>query len=197
MIAGLHLRVITGLQAYITLPFVGRSDFFNFNRGGKQGGVETPDEWRILIDYVLEPVVRIWNSNGVGFKLKQNDGEDNFFVKHAVWADSILFGSSYIEVQRMIIDLDRAFDVYRMEDGSRYFQWKPQSLEVIATGLPRDSGPVALYIPHADGHTIPYQSKDHFVILGEYLDQSGSTKSDVGYNCGRAERHYLKYQNLI
>ena len=77
LIAGLHLREM--LQAYITLPFVGRSDSFNFNRGGKQGGVETPDEWRILIDYVLEPVVRIWN-NGVGFKVKQDDGEETLFV---------------------------------------------------------------------------------------------------------------------
>ena len=82
--AGLHLRELTALEAYITLPFVGKTKLFSFNTGGKQGGVETPDEWRILIDYVLEPLVCKWNCNGNSFKWLNDDGDETVFVNHAV-----------------------------------------------------------------------------------------------------------------
>ena len=58
---GLHLRELTRLQGYTVLPLVGKSRSFPFETGGKQGGVETPDEWRALMDLVLEPVIERWS----------------------------------------------------------------------------------------------------------------------------------------
>ena len=41
---GLHIREFSTLHAYIELPCVGRTELFDFTKGGKQGGIETPDE---------------------------------------------------------------------------------------------------------------------------------------------------------
>ena len=57
-----HLRELSGLKAFITLPGVGDSPSFVYNKGGKQGGIETPDEWNILIDDMLGPLVEVWNT---------------------------------------------------------------------------------------------------------------------------------------
>ncbi len=53
---GLHMREVIGMQV---LPYAGQTPLFPFGKGGKQGGVETPDEWKVLIDYLLEPVVML------------------------------------------------------------------------------------------------------------------------------------------
>ena len=72
------------LDAYIDLPHVGQTARFPFEKGGKQGGVETPDMWRALVDFVMEPLVRAWQEQRVGFNLLQEDGQDETIISHAV-----------------------------------------------------------------------------------------------------------------
>ena len=109
-VTGLHMQELAGLQGFMVLPNVGATPRFDFGRGGKQGGVETPDEWNAVVNYVLEPVVRRWGALGLGFKLLVCDGVISELINHAVWADNIiLFAESYEHMQTMINDLDSAF----------------------------------------------------------------------------------------
>lgn len=67
-----HLRELTGLHAFITLPGVGDTQKFCYSRGGKQGGLETPDQWNALVDHMLEPVVVSWTMRKFGFALDEH-----------------------------------------------------------------------------------------------------------------------------
>ena len=136
------MQELAGLQGFMVLPNVGATPRFDFGRGGKQGGVETPDEWNAVVNYVLEPVVRRWGALGLGFKLLVCDGVISELINHAVWADNIiLFAESFEHMQTMINDLDSAFAAHRMDSGERYFNWKPNSLEYIASGALAEAEP--------------------------------------------------------
>ena len=47
----------------------GTSERFDFRTGGKQGGVERPDEWNMFIEFILEPLVKSWHDRKFGFRL--------------------------------------------------------------------------------------------------------------------------------
>eukprot|EP00959_Pyramimonas_sp_CCMP1952_P219080 4580527-Pyramimonas_sp.AAC.1 len=78
------------IRATITLPLAGVSAPLEFQRGGKQGGVETPDEWNAMVESILELVVQKWESLGIGFVLPRDDGSPERCLSHAVWADSVV-----------------------------------------------------------------------------------------------------------
>ena len=110
------------MQARITLPFVGTTPCFEFSKGGKQGGIETPDEWRAVLDYVFEPVIDFWNASGFGFMLPDSSGAVEVLVNHAIWADNvILFGRTYEMMQTLIEHVNVALSKYVDLRGRQYF----------------------------------------------------------------------------
>ena len=58
------------LRAKIKIPEVGTTDWFTYNKGAKQGGVETPDIWKIVLDYLFDPIISTWKDKNWGFKVK-------------------------------------------------------------------------------------------------------------------------------
>ena len=126
---GLHIRELTAMNAYIWLLHCGKTEMFQYTKGGKQGGIETPDEWRAVVDSLMEPIVRKWNHIQFGFHLHDEHGEPCLLVNHAVWADNIIvFASSFEMLQTMVLDLNSVFALIRTSYGSQYFLWKPSSL---------------------------------------------------------------------
>ena len=125
----LQMRELTGLKARITLPCVGCTDFFDFEKGGKQGGVESPDQWRAVVDFILEPVVCSWQRRGYGFRIGNADDPISKLVNHAVWADNVVFfAASIAMMQTMVSEVDAAFGKFKDNFGRRYFEWKTDSL---------------------------------------------------------------------
>ena len=49
------LRELSGMHADITIPGAGSTPRFPLERGGKQGGVETPDEFNLFIEHIIDP----------------------------------------------------------------------------------------------------------------------------------------------
>ena len=78
-----NARELTVLQAVISLTGAGDSEPPPFTRGGKQGGVETADEWNALIEFVLGPIVNSWADKHWGVDL------DGHLINHAIWVDKI------------------------------------------------------------------------------------------------------------
>ena len=193
---GLHTRELAGLQGNITLPFVGTTEMFDFDKGGKQGGVETPGEWRAVVDYIMEPVVRDWRSSSMGFEFVEEEGK-GYRLTHAIWADNIIrFATSYAMMQVMIDAMDRAFCSYRDSQGRRYLHWKRDSLEFIAAGSLEDADVEPLRV-ECGGGGVEYQRKNQILLLGDYLDARGSTSTSVQYSMGKAETLYFKYQDVL
>eukprot|EP00973_Karenia_brevis_P080409 11156658-Karenia_brevis.AAC.1 len=119
-----HLRELSGLRAYISLPGAGSSHSFLYNRGGKQGGVETPDQWNALLDHMLEGLIRSWTARGFGFLLDYEDGNVEC-IHHAVWCDNIfLFARCHVMISTMISEITATIQNFDM-------RWKPTSLEIM------------------------------------------------------------------
>ena len=129
--SGLHPELVcclsgelSGLRANITIPGAGSTGRFPLERGGKQGGVETPDEFNILLQVILEPLVQSWSERGFGFVPEDNSTP----VHHFVWAGNIyILGSSRVQFQTMCEELTTAIYGHGL-------RWKRTSLEYILAG---------------------------------------------------------------
>ena len=68
----------------MTVPGLGSTDKFPFQKGGSQGGVETPTLFNLILDYVLEPLFEKWQQQGFGYSF---DG--TMLIDHLVWCDNL------------------------------------------------------------------------------------------------------------
>ena len=195
---GLYMKELSCMKAHMVLPLVGRTEEFTYSGGGKQGGVETPDEWNAIIDWIMEPLVDSWTANGLGLRLSDcEDGSEGTLISHAVWADNIILLASSMEMmQCMVEQLNGAFSRFRRRTGERYFIWKPSSLECLEVGpvQAHDGGTLRV---DQDGAVFEYESKEALILLGEYIDRTGSSQDSLAYNLGKAESHYLKHQKIL
>ena len=93
---------------------------FEFSGGGKQGGVETPDQWRAMFEHLCEPMISHWNELGSGFTLDDGSGQPPTAINHAIWVDtSELAAKKYTMVQFMIDQLTAACSRFRNSDGQQ------------------------------------------------------------------------------
>ena len=81
------VREFSGFWARLEVPTAGHTKWFPFTTDGKQGGVETPDEFNVFLESALTPVVVSWTRREFGFEvgdgarvkqatLIQREGED-------------------------------------------------------------------------------------------------------------------------
>ena len=99
-------------------------------------------------------------------------------------------------MQCMVEQLNGAFSRFRRRTGERYFIWKPSSLECLEVGpvQAHDGGTLRV---DQDGAVFEYESKEALILLGEYIDRTGSSQDSLAYNLGKAESHYLKHQKIL
>ena len=57
-------------------------EYFEFCKGGKQGGVETPVEFNMFMESNLEALVLSWQSRGYGFDYGMLSGSCSALIKH-------------------------------------------------------------------------------------------------------------------
>ena len=87
-------RELHNVKASVVLPGTDESDAFAFNRGGKQGGPNTPEEWNLMLEYWLAPLFHSWALRGMGINLEGS------ILTHAIWADTFVTFSPSWEVFR-------------------------------------------------------------------------------------------------
>ena len=178
------LQELYDLQGILTVPGAGDTKPFPYTLGGKQGAVETPDVFNLVVEDVMEPVVRKWSKEGWGARLY-----DGHVISHAIWSDNIyIFASSAQEFRTMLEDLTDAFACHG-------FTWKADSLEYMALGTDGDAA--TLIIKHREV-TYTYQKVTQMIVLGVLLDSKGSTDVSVDHrlaiadNCVRSSMQVLK-----
>eukprot|EP00973_Karenia_brevis_P006057 824479-Karenia_brevis.AAC.1 len=57
------------LIARVTLADADTTDYFPFSKGGRQGGVETPELFNIIVESAVVDVVEKWRAENYGFTL--------------------------------------------------------------------------------------------------------------------------------
>ena len=173
-----------GLQATVQLLDAPTSDKFTYSRGGRQGGAETPELFRVVLDTILHPLVSSWKSKKYGFTI-----DDKHFITHAIWCDNVwLFGKSVVECKEMADQVTSALYAHG-------FKWKPTSLECL-NSLCSDVCDFHLEEPIA-GSQLLVQCVENMTVLGVLLDSSGSTSATIQHRQAAAGRCFHKYAKLL
>eukprot|EP00973_Karenia_brevis_P020823 2862405-Karenia_brevis.AAC.1 len=162
------------------IPTAGVTNAFNFGAGGKQGGIETPDEWNALLEFVMQPKVEEWIRKGWGAWC---DPEGRQRVTHVTWADNIfLFSSDAWHLALMMQDLTDV--IY-----GAGLSWKETSLESMMSSqvLIHDD---AFKVVTPDLEILPYTMRESMIVLGSFLDNMGSTIQSVNHRLGQAEKAF-------
>eukprot|EP00973_Karenia_brevis_P083246 11542727-Karenia_brevis.AAC.1 len=61
------MREFVDLSAEMSVKGLGTTGPFPFLRGGRQGGVETPQIFTMIVDYIMGPLTDEWDRKGYGF----------------------------------------------------------------------------------------------------------------------------------
>ena len=168
------LREMSGMLGTLSLPGMEASEEFDMQRGGKQGGVETPEVSNTVLEWALEPLARSWRERDMGFSFDDNSPA----LTHLLWADNIwIIAGSMEEFLCMTRELTDTI----LSIG---FRWKDVSLEYMPCGSLRDCSSGAL-----EGYTMV----DHMMILGTYLHNDGNTMASLQHRLQYAEKCFWKY----
>ena len=57
--------------------------------------------------------------------------------------------------------------------------------------------PLPTIVVEQEGRTCTYKECDKFLLLGDWLDNTGSTWTSMHYNLSRAEAHYFKHRRTL
>ena len=91
---------LTGVQATMQIAGKGPSKGFAFTSGGKQGGVETPDLFNAVMEYLMKPLAETWTKRKFGIKLINQSLAE--FVHHLVWADNVWLSAEDMETLQIM-----------------------------------------------------------------------------------------------
>jgi hypothetical protein len=169
------LRELSGMMAQISIAGAGSTARFPLERGGKQGGVETPDEFNILVEVILEPLANSWAARGFGFAM-----DNSVHINHLVWCDNIyIVSSDEKQFEVMAQELTDAIYEYRLS-------WKPSSLECLRIGMAGGPG-LDVQVKTGEGTHISFKNVEMMVVLGTALDARGSTNSSVNHRLAKGD----------
>eukprot|EP00973_Karenia_brevis_P047533 6597089-Karenia_brevis.AAC.1 len=119
-VRALLLQELIGVKATMYVPGAGATSGFEFQCGGRQGGVETPDEFNALLEAAFGELIASWTSRGYGILL-----EPFGLLHHAIWADNIiLLAASVEQMTTMTTELTHTLHSWDL-------LWKPSSLKVM------------------------------------------------------------------
>ena len=153
------------------------------NSGGRQGGTETTWCWNILLEFIMEDIVKTWNDLKMGFEF---DGKG--LVNHAIWADNVyLFASSGHELESMFKMLTET--IYKND-----LKWKAAELCFINGTNDGDFGDIEVHTP--DGMMI-LKNMSEIKVLGVLIDQRGSADGSIDFNLARADGAYGSIAKLL
>ena len=79
------MQEMCALEADMTVYGVGTTNAFPYERGGRQGGKETPQVFNWIMELLMAPAVDHWTRNGYGFSI---DGCQP--IHHVIWCDNVL-----------------------------------------------------------------------------------------------------------
>jgi hypothetical protein len=186
---GAHMRELCNMRAVITLPGAGDTQSFSYNKGGKQGGIETPDQWNMLVDHLMEDLILSWTMREFGFKLGDSETAAKY-INHAVWADNvILFATTQKMMTVMLHELAARFQGFRLF-------WKPTSLEILPSCSFKDDMTHSFQVIQ-NAKWLKYNVVEETIILGELFDRIGSTMKSVAFRQSVGDNQYFKHRDIL
>jgi len=164
------------LMAEARFPGIEATNAFPFNRSIRQGGVEAPWQWNVVMRHLLALLVPSWEGRGLGIKVPYVH-----CLTHFVWADNIYFlASSLVNLQTMMQEFTDLLVHARLA-------WKSGSLQVIYSGSVPNA--CCFHLQQnvaADGGCIAVESVDVMEVLGANLSSTGSSTTILQHRLSKA-----------
>ena len=167
---------LSGCTARISIPGAGSSDDFPLERGGKQGGVETPDLFNILMEQIVSPLVSSWNGRGFGVFLDAGTPG----ITHALWADNIFLLAASVD-QFRIMSQELTTAIYE-----HTLAWKECSLQMLCPG----DTEMDVLVYTKDGASLQFKQVAEMSVLGIMLDRVGSSRLSLDHRLLRGEANF-------
>ena len=151
------------LRARPCLGFT-KSASFSLDVGMRQGGPRTPSGWNQVMAVLVEELLRLWAGRAPAVSWAQNGCR----LKFLAWADNIfLVSSSIIDIVQRTQEIAEVF-------GKRGLRFNQSSLEILPSKTAeREVTRVLL------NEEMEFSWVRILVVLGCYLDGSGSTETQV------------------
>jgi hypothetical protein len=166
------------LTATASVQDVRAPEEFPFNRCAKQGGIESPWEWNMVLRHALDICVDAWLGRGFGIELPVVGR-----VTYVVWADNVYFiGHTPQDVQTMAQEFTDVIVSFKL-------RWKPESLQLLTTDK-RGHSPVRLC---QNGSVLEVGIVDELEVLGSIISNTGSSMPAVRHRLAKATACFWKY----
>ena len=146
---------------------VRRNVSYLITEGWQAGGVETPDEFNLFLEYALSPLVTSWKYRGFGFSFDEMP-----MVHHLIWCDNIYIIAKD-EHQFAIMTQELTETIYKHR-----LAWKPSSLECLRGGTCA-SQDFDFKIKMIGGHEMSFKLVDEMEVLGNRLDLTKAPQSEA------------------
>ena len=179
------MQELAGVKGRISILGAGTSEQFPFCKGGKQGGVDTPDIFNAMIEAAFAPMVRSWSARGIGIVL------DGTLFNHCWWADNLwLFAKSRTELA--ILCQESTAVVYNLR-----LTWKPSSLVTMHSDGCRTDSLQELSVTSPTGDTLDYKVVESIDCLGTLLEKSGCSYASMHHRMSKAEKHFWAHSKAF
>jgi hypothetical protein len=169
----------------ITLNFQGSVwEDIMYSKGGKQGGSDTPELWKRVLDVALRQAKCRWDalSLGASFGQESKSHGDTMYIDGVAWADDIILFANSLESMKLM------FRILVEELKTLYLEIKPGSLEVMS-----NFGDIAHEVMYWDAGGIQHKvlTRHSLNILGITIDESGTDSASIDHRIAQAWHHFL------
>ena len=161
------------------------SEFFDFTKGGWQGGSATPDNANIVLEHYLDSMIQKWQKEGTGYHITDDNGAKHE-CNHAIWADNVfLIANNTEEAQTMLDEITAKLQEIDLH-------WKAKDVAFMTVGdIKDDLIDLRTWLDGDPDQLIPQNTT--LTVLGTQLDQTGTTHTSYHYRQQKAERVFWKY----
>ena len=152
-----------------------------FDRGGKQGGTDTPHIFKAIAHLAVSQLLVDWTAKGWGFPL-----EEGSYVQLMIWAGNLyIFATSRCMLSQMMQELTVAINKVKLA-------WKPGSLMYLENDFcDKSVGYVDLQFSTAGLGVEAMREVAHFETLGSKVDARATVRCALEHRLLLALKHWF------
>eukprot|EP00973_Karenia_brevis_P051062 7091386-Karenia_brevis.AAC.1 len=116
------LSELCDLELHPCFPGVTSKEGLPFTKCARQGGMESPWQWNMIVKLIFARLDPLWKSRGFGLSIMSQT------YTHLAWADNFfILASQRSHVESMVQDLSEVLVEFKLA-------WKPTSLKLLSSG---------------------------------------------------------------
>jgi hypothetical protein len=177
-----HTQIIIKFQGHLWSGM-------EYSRGGRQGGSETPELWKLLLNSALVKAKALWSAKTLGAHFGAIDSGEHFHIDFLARADDLVLYANSLD------DIHEMFNILSRELHRVHLQWKPGSAELLRSTAPWKSRSLLWDFPGGEPLEIAFQNR--CILLGRAVDSEASSICVVEYRIGQGWVHFHARKRVL